>query len=197
LKTERNAPCPCGSGQKYKKCCGAPKGEGRRQANVIRVNQAVAYKGEIGRKREAFCRDYAVFKKGAIAQLETDLRQEVAAKGQAISCARGCTHCCSVYVFADLQECECIVHHLYHHPETLQHFLASYHDWQERISRFERTFRRIEKVQEKILFGQATGEERRIFDADLNFYANQVIPCPFLVKNACSIYEIRPHVCAG
>ena len=22
---ERNAPCPCGSGKKYKKCCGKPK----------------------------------------------------------------------------------------------------------------------------------------------------------------------------
>jgi hypothetical protein len=26
-KTGRNDPCPCGSGKKYKKCCGAPKGE--------------------------------------------------------------------------------------------------------------------------------------------------------------------------
>jgi uncharacterized protein YecA (UPF0149 family) len=23
--TDRNAPCPCGSGKKYKKCCGAAK----------------------------------------------------------------------------------------------------------------------------------------------------------------------------
>ncbi|MYB18811.1 MAG: hypothetical protein F4Y16_07475, partial [Holophagales bacterium] len=23
-KVGRNAPCPCGSGKKYKKCCGAP-----------------------------------------------------------------------------------------------------------------------------------------------------------------------------
>ena len=26
-KTGRNDPCPCGSGKKYKTCCGAPKGE--------------------------------------------------------------------------------------------------------------------------------------------------------------------------
>lgn len=25
VNIERNAPCPCGSGKKYKKCCGAPK----------------------------------------------------------------------------------------------------------------------------------------------------------------------------
>jgi hypothetical protein len=25
--TGRNDPCPCGSGKKYKTCCGAPKGE--------------------------------------------------------------------------------------------------------------------------------------------------------------------------
>lgn len=24
-KPDRNAPCPCGSGKKYKKCCGAEK----------------------------------------------------------------------------------------------------------------------------------------------------------------------------
>ena len=26
-KVGRNDPCPCGSGKKYKKCCGAPKSE--------------------------------------------------------------------------------------------------------------------------------------------------------------------------
>jgi len=26
-QTRRNIPCPCGSGKKYKKCCGAPRGE--------------------------------------------------------------------------------------------------------------------------------------------------------------------------
>ena len=26
-KTGRNAPCPCGSGRKYKKCCGSPTAE--------------------------------------------------------------------------------------------------------------------------------------------------------------------------
>lgn len=27
-KPERNDPCPCGSGKKFKKCCGAPGKEG-------------------------------------------------------------------------------------------------------------------------------------------------------------------------
>jgi hypothetical protein len=27
IQTGRNDPCGCGSGKKYKKCCGAPKGE--------------------------------------------------------------------------------------------------------------------------------------------------------------------------
>ncbi|MGB0715243.1 MAG: SEC-C metal-binding domain-containing protein [Phycisphaerae bacterium] len=26
-KVERNDPCPCGSGKKFKKCCGKPGGE--------------------------------------------------------------------------------------------------------------------------------------------------------------------------
>ena len=31
---ERNQPCPCGSGQKYKNCCGKPKNTFRNEVNI-------------------------------------------------------------------------------------------------------------------------------------------------------------------
>lgn len=34
-KKKRNDPCPCGSGKKYKKCCGAKKNLNARNASVI------------------------------------------------------------------------------------------------------------------------------------------------------------------
>jgi len=34
-KLKRNDPCPCGSGKKYKKCCGKEKKLSTREANVI------------------------------------------------------------------------------------------------------------------------------------------------------------------
>lgn len=37
-KIERNAPCPCGSGKKYKKCC-LEKEEEQQQAKIVEINQ--------------------------------------------------------------------------------------------------------------------------------------------------------------
>jgi len=38
-KVSRNDPCPCGSGKKYKKCCGT-KERSRRQRSFTQLNQA-------------------------------------------------------------------------------------------------------------------------------------------------------------
>ncbi|OGN61351.1 MAG: hypothetical protein A3F09_03655 [Chlamydiae bacterium RIFCSPHIGHO2_12_FULL_49_11] len=32
---ERNDPCPCGSGKKYKKCCGVKKGLTQRSIHIL------------------------------------------------------------------------------------------------------------------------------------------------------------------
>ena len=34
-KPKRNDPCPCGSGKKYKQCCGAPKPPRKIKATVL------------------------------------------------------------------------------------------------------------------------------------------------------------------
>jgi hypothetical protein len=44
--------------------------------------------------------------------------------------------------------------------------------------------------------GEASEVEIKQFDAECDRYALQDIPCPFLLDNACSIYQVRPFVCA-
>jgi len=192
----RNAPCPCGSGKKYKKCHGAASSPGQSKPDYVSINRAVAYKGGIGRLREAFCVDYTAAKKEIIHRIESGLPQMVAANGKSISCSKGCSHCCLLFVVASLQECECIVYYLYHHEEALQHFLRAFSSWRERVIRIERCFRKINLLHEKITCGEASKEEEQMFDAECDLYARQNIPCPFLVDGACSIYEVRPYVCA-
>ena len=51
-KIGRNDTCPCGSGKKYKKCCGQDNGMLESQYETMKQ---IAYMSEIGRRREAFC----------------------------------------------------------------------------------------------------------------------------------------------
>jgi hypothetical protein len=199
LKPERNSPCPCGSGKKYKKCCGLVKTEAREGQDIFKLNQSVAYLGEVGRRREDFCINYTKEKQAGIEEIVNELRRDIATQGKAITCSRGCAYCCSVYVFATLQECECIVYYLYRHNDDLQHFLKSYTGWRQEISKIERSYRLIERIQEKAILGwQVTQDEQGRFDTALTAFTSRNISCPFLLPDqSCSIYEVRPFVCAG
>ncbi len=194
MTPERNEPCPCGSGKKYKKCHGlaAPP----QKPDYIALNRAVAYKGAVGRARAEFCQDYAARKQAQIAAIGAKLHDDLAAQGQAISCGRGCAHCCHLFVVASLQECEAIVYYLYEHEEVLQHFLQSFPAWRDCILQNERCFRRINQLHERITLNVATAEESQRFDEECGNYARAYIPCPFLKDKACTIYPVRPYVCA-
>ena len=39
--SNRNAPCPCGSGQKYKQCCNAVSRHADRVGTIVQLNQRV------------------------------------------------------------------------------------------------------------------------------------------------------------
>jgi Fe-S-cluster containining protein len=197
MSTERNAPCSCGSGKKYKKCCGLTASQNQNKPDYIAINRDAAYKGVIGRKREAFSIEYTAFKKARIKGIESTLKQQIVSVNKTLSCSQGCAYCCSQFVVASLQECECITYQLYHHEKALEHFIRAFNQWRDRIFRIERCFRKINNLGEKINFGQATDEDRRIFVEGSRFYAIQNIPCPFLIEGACSIYEVRPFICAG
>lgn len=196
MKPERNAPCPCGSGKKYKKCCGLAVGQDRKP-DYFAVNRAAAYQGVVGTQREAFCIDYTAFKTAKLLEIDSALQQEIASTGVTVSCSRGCAHCCTQFVVASLQECECITYYLYHHDKALEHFIRAFGDWRDRILKIESCFRKINDLGEKINLGQATDEDRRLFTEESRVYASHNNPCPFLVDGACSIYEVRPYICAN
>jgi len=195
MTPERNSPCPCGSGKKYKKCCGGtvePKGP-----DNININRQIAYVGQVGRQREMFCETYAPRKRQGIAAIEERLQQHLATNNLTASCARGCGQCCRLFVTASLQECEIIVHYLYRHNDILDHFLKSYDGWRDRIARIRSCFQQINDLHQKITSREATAAERAQFNDECGRYAQAGNPCPFLKDNACSIYEVRPYVCAA
>ncbi len=194
MTTERNAPCPCGSGKKYKRCCGSSEAG---PPAYIGLNRAIAYQGAVGRARLAFCEQYTTLKQARLADIAQRLQQDLAARGQQISCARGCAHCCKLFVVASLQECECVVYYLYRHEETLRRFLAAFDGWRDDILKIERCFKKINDLHQKITAGEATAADREDFDEACGLYTRAGIACPFLVGGACSIYEVRPYVCAG
>ncbi len=192
--TERNEPCPCGSGKKYKKCCGAAEKPLR---DYIGINRAVAYRGEIGRQREAFCKAYSALKASRFGKIEEKLREELADTGETVTCGPGCAYCCSHYVQASFMESEAIVSYLYSHEKEFQYFLKAYNHWRERVSQIEPVFQRLNDFGGKIAAGQSTEEERAQFKKDTRAYKDMMIPCPFLDSGKCSIYGVRPYVCAG
>ena len=196
MTPERNDSCPCGSGKKYKKCCELTAGQAR-VPDYFAANRAAAYQGAIGQQRAAFCNDYIAFKTAKIREIDNALEQEIAATKVPFSCTRGCAHCCSQFIGASLQECECIVYYLYQHDKELNHFIHAFEDWRDRILKIEHCFRKINNLSEKIYRGRATDADRKLFDEETRVYSSQNNPCPFLVDGACSIYEVRPYVCAN
>jgi len=53
-KIGRNDPCPCGSGKKYKKCCGATLTTGlskNKTEESIQFNREIAYLGKVDKKK--------------------------------------------------------------------------------------------------------------------------------------------------
>ncbi len=193
--TGRNDPCPCGSGKKYKKCCGQIEQTGRPDA--LAMHRAVAYRGQVGQRREAFCRTYISAKETVIRKIEQSLQNQAEAVSQAISCHKGCDECCKLFVAASLQECEAIVYYLYQHEDALRYFLRSGEVWRERIASIAECFNAINNLYGKNILSRATAEESQAFHAAMDAYQGHDIPCPFLVDGACSIYAVRPYVCAG
>ncbi len=195
MSAERNAPCPCGSGKKYKKCCAAAVGP--KHLDAVALNRAAAYEGEIGRARRAFCRRYAAAKQQHIGELERRFREDFPPQGLTLSCRKGCSACCALFVVASLQECECIVHFLYQHEDILQRFLSAFDGWRDGVLKIERCFHVLNSTYHKIAAGLAGAEEKSLFERGCESYARARLSCPFLYQGACSIYPVRPYVCAG
>jgi len=200
MKVGRNDPCPCGSGKKYKKCCGAstartPATEPK--IDYFLLNREIAYKGKIGRQRRDFCIEYAAKKKNDFERMRKVQFEQSQEKGEAISCKKGCCSCCSMYVEATIQECEVIVYWLYQNAELFDTFLQEYPLWRDRVEEGGNLHKQCGCVWGR----ESTTESTHMMLLQLNEaqgrYYQQNIPCPFLNDNLCSIYEVRPYMCAA
>lgn len=199
MTTSRNKPCPCGSGKKFKKCCGASltSFSATESRDCVALNRAIAYEGKLGREREEFCRNYVIYKQSVFKEMGKKLYDKVASNGETITCHKGCCYCCSQYVGGRLQESEAIVYYFYQHETALTDFLLVYPGWREKVRLNEQIFLNVQETYNKCLKEGFTEQNSQAFGDANEMYLNQNISCPFLNDNACSIYEVRPWCCAS
>jgi Fe-S-cluster containining protein len=166
------------------------------ETGSISLNKEVAYIGKVGRLREDFCIDFISRKQEAFEKIYRE--QKRMTLYEEITCSKGCSNCCILSVGASIQEGEAIVYYLYHNDDALQYFLKAYSEWRAKIKAHENLFNRELPCNAKTNPRIAGGLQYKIID-DLTEYAYSRlnIPCPFLREGVCSIYEVRPLVCAG
>lgn len=201
MESGRNDPCPCGSGKKYKRCCGASSSpvpiSVTKKRDYVALNRAIAYKGKVGRMRAEFCTNYIAHKQTVFKEIEKDLSDQITARGEKITCHKGCFYCCSQYIGATLQESEAIVFYLYQHEVALTDFIRAYRIWREKVRVNESLFKSIGDILNKLSTEGFSEKNHQAYEDATDMYLNQNIPCPFLSNGICSIYEVRPWPCAS
>jgi len=196
----RNDPCPCGSGKKYKKCCGAVADVINidKALDSIRFNAKIGYVGTLGRRREAFCSQYIEHKRKLIELISNKQIQEMKSIGKAVSCRKGCSFCCDEIFPVSLQEGEAIAYYLYRHEKALHAFVQAFPRWLAEARKHEDIFIRREQIETKGFSGQISFEEmQKALGKEAESYWKLHIPCPFLNGGECLIYEVRPWTCVN
>ena len=168
-----------------------------RKANRVKLNQQIAYKGEIGKKREEFCKEYLKKKKEVLKAIETDQKAAVAKNNETISCHDRCPNCCFLFMQANLQECEAAVYYLYQDKKALSTFLKNYRQWRKKLKDNKDIFKECASLWFDKTEAGAGPDKEKAFDEAAIRYQQQNISCPFLHKDSCMVYELRPYLCAG
>ena len=169
-----------------------------RAADFLQLNQNIADKGKIGRLREQYCLEQIRYMGVCHQKIGRDQLEYVRARGETISCDKGCSFCCrSLYIGATLQECEAIAYHLSHNEAVLNSFLKKYVSWREVVKQSGDLFRKGEQLFNDMLLFGADQQKEQAFEEALRHHNKQNIACPFLENDLCTIYEVRPCNCAG
>ncbi len=166
------------------------------KGSIIQFNRDIAYSGEIGRRREAFCRRYLKFKQRLMDEINTEQREFASKQGHTISCHKGCAFCCSQLIQASLGECELIVFYLYNNEQILNAFIKAFPLWLDQAQKYP-VFNKIEEAQRNRLAGKMNDDSLHQLRNKLRSYWELQIPCPLLIDNTCSIYEVRPWACTS
>jgi Fe-S-cluster containining protein len=194
----RNDPCPCGSGKKFKKCCmNASPHSIVPVLSPAEFNKRIAYEGRVGRERKEWCEDFISWKSDQLNKIIAGQKQIERDTGNRISCSKGCWFCCSQHVGASLQECDAIIYWLHQHEDAREAFLTRYHNWRNRLRGHEDVFQQVTQAGSISLSQPNDARTREVFMQKAESYGRLNILCPFLDQGSCSIYPVRPFVCAS
>jgi Fe-S-cluster containining protein len=173
-------------------------GSSNRWENPLQLNRKIAYRGEVGRRREEYCVEQLRYMRACYKKIGEDQLEHVRAAGKTISCSKGCDACCrNLFVGATLQECEAIAYFLQQNEELLARFIANYPAWRASVRDKGDQFMECERRFADILALGPGKAREEAFDESIKLHNRQNICCPFLEDNLCAIYECRPANCAG
>ncbi|NPV92692.1 MAG: hypothetical protein HPY50_18140 [Firmicutes bacterium] len=197
-KIERNDPCPCGSGKKYKKCCMGKEQPAPAAASVAYTN----YRGEEARfdptaaDRDAeklkTLLDNLHYKREVGLKKGIQSLQEIYDHFSALqshftsraSCQKGCSYCCGLHITTSRLE-----------AEFARLYMQSVFDPAARESILGRIRNNREHYlsQEEL---ESLQHDPAAVDQKLDAYLAKQITCPFLSgEGACTIYPVRPFNC--
>ena len=165
--------------------------------NSIQLNREIAYVGQVGRRREEFCLRYIRHKRELLKKFSKQQQEQASARGQTISCHIGCSFCCNEFIWASLQECESIVYYLYHRQAALATFINAFPSWLSQVQKHMDIIDRIKQAKEKAFRSVLSSKSVEVLGQEVQSYFKLQIACPFLSGGICSIYEVRPWVCAS
>jgi Fe-S-cluster containining protein len=154
------------------------------------------FSGDLGRKRAGFCQQFIRQKQTVFKEIQREIANRAASRGKKISCRKGCSFCCSLYVEASIKECEAIVYYLYLNAGLLASFLRRFAIWREKMSEAGDIFLQCLIALEEMRDVRYLHTPRQSLEELLQAYKKLNIPCPFLDRQECTIYEVRPYTCA-
>ena len=152
--------------------------------------------GETGRKRASFYQQFIQQKQTVFKEINREIANRAASRSKKISCQKGCSFCCSLYVEASIKECEAIVYYLYLNTGVLVSFLRRFATWRRRMSEAGDIFLQCLIALEEIRDVRYLHKPTQPLEELLQAYKRLDIPCPFLDRQECTIYEVRPYTCA-
>lgn len=165
-----------------------------RESRRIRQIKDRAYAGAQGARRKDFCIAYRETLTRIRAKTETQFAAKLSFLGEKVSCAKGCSTCCFQHISAPAAHAIAVVDFLYSREPVLTQFLENYRPWHEIAGNLCDEMDSAYNAAIDPSLESSSGEFGKALSRK---YFSQKIPCPFLVKSACSIYEVRPICCAA
>lgn len=153
--------------------------------------------GEFDTELGEFCAGFTIQKKAALKLIDEEIKTIIRNENKEITCRKGCAVCCVLFIEANIQECAAIADYLGQQPNILKAFISRYENWRHQMRQRGDAFSRCEKILHEDPRSELSEEDRTLSIEALKNYQKQNIPCSFLDAGACSIYEVRPYVCAN